>query len=136
MSQLEVEMKCRRQFRGLLETDKRWSVGVAHRRAGKTVGCVQKLVKGALECQLPQPRFAYVAPLFSQAKDVAWEYVKSYARKLGASIHESELRADLPGNRRIRLYGADNPERLRGLYLDGVVLDEYAESAQSVGRVA
>lgn len=40
---------------------------------------------------------------------------------------ESELRVDLPNGARIRLYGADNPDSLRGLYLDGAVLDEYAQ---------
>jgi hypothetical protein len=28
---------------------------------------------------------------------------------------------------KIRLFGADNPDSLRGLYLDGVILDEYAD---------
>lgn len=128
----EIEIQCRRQFQGLLETDRRWSIAVAHRRAGKTVACVQKLMKGALECKLREPRFAYVAPLYSQAKDVAWEYVKHYALKLGAAANETELRVDLPGGARIRLYGADNPDRLRGLYLDGVILDEFADMRPSV----
>lgn len=125
-------MKCRRQFQGLLETDKRWAIAVAHRRCGKTVGCVQKLVKGALTCTRPKSRFAYVAPLYGQAKDVAWEYLKAYSRRLGAIITETELRVDLSNGARVRLYGSDNPERLRGLYFDGVVLDEYADMRPSV----
>ena len=128
----EVEIKCRRHFQGLLETDKRWAIAVAHRRAGKTVACIQKLVKSALECDLREPRFGYVAPYYGQAKDVAWEYVKHYASRLGAVPNESELRVDLPGGARIRLYGADNPDRLRGLYLDGVIMDEYADMRPSV----
>ena len=129
---MEVEIKARRQFEGLLSTDKRWSIAVAHRRAGKTVACVQKIYKSALECRLREPRFAYVAPLYSQAKDVAWEYVKHYGARLGATANETELRVDLPGGKRIRLYGADNPDRLRGLYFDGVVLDEFADMRPSV----
>jgi hypothetical protein len=27
----------------------------------------------------------------------------------------------------VRLYGADNPDAMRGIYLDGIVLDEYAD---------
>lgn len=127
-----VRIPARPQFRGLLETEKRWAIAVAHRRAGKTVACVQKLIKGALKCKLPQPRFAYVAPLYTQAKDVAWEYTKTFAVKLSAIPHESELRVDLPNGARVRLYGADNPDRLRGLYFDGVVLDEYADMRPSV----
>lgn len=128
----DVTIRCRKQFKGLLSTERRWSIAVAHRRAGKTVACVQRLYKGALECRLREPRFAYVAPLYSQAKDVAWEYVKHYAARLGAQANESELRVDLPNGARIRLYGADNPDRLRGLYLDGVILDEFADMRPSV----
>lgn len=109
---------------------KRFSALVCHRRFGKTVLCVNSLVDAALRCQLPSPRFAYVAPLLGQAKDVAWFYLRRYAMTIpGAVPHESELRVTLPGDRRVRLYGADNPDRLRGLYLDGVVLDEFADMA-------
>jgi len=107
---------------------KRFNVLVAHRRFGKTVFCVNELIARAAANRLERPRYAYVAPLFTQAKDVAWEYVKRYTAPIpGVAVHETELRVDLPGGARIRLYGADNPDRLRGLYLDGVVLDEYAQ---------
>jgi phage terminase large subunit len=129
---IDVEIKARRQFEGFLTSGKRWSIAVAHRRAGKTVACVQLLLKGALECTRREGRFAYVAPLYNQAKDVAWSYLKHYANGLNALTNESELRVDLANGARIRLYGADNPDRLRGLYLDGVVLDEYADMRPSV----
>lgn len=123
----------RRQFGDLLTTRKRWSIAVAHRRAGKTVACVQKAVKAAIECERPEPRYAYVAPLYRQAKDVAWSYVKRLTAPIGGVPNESELRVDLPWNgARLRLYGADNPDALRGIYLDGVVLDEYADMRPSV----
>lgn len=106
----------------------RWGVAVAHRRAGKTVACINDLLDGTLRCTKPDPRFAYIAPLYTQAKDVAWGYVKRYGLTIpGAKENESELRLDLPGGRRMRLYGADNYDRLRGGYLDGVILDEYAD---------
>jgi phage terminase large subunit len=127
-----VVIKARKQFGDLLTTDKRWSIAVCHRRAGKTVACVQKLIRAALLCPRPDPRFAYVAPLYNQAKDVAWTYLKRLAFPLGGVANETELRIDLPGGARIRLYGADNPDRLRGLYLDGAVLDEYADMQPSV----
>lgn len=111
----------------------RWSVLVAHRRAGKTVACVNDLIRAAITCPRPDGRYAYIAPLFNQSKDVAWNYVKEYARPLLAGPpNESELRVDLVNGARIRLYGADNPDRLRGLYLDGVVLDEYADMHPAV----
>lgn len=104
----------------------RFSVAVCHRRFGKTVMAVNQLLKGALTCPHERPRFAYIAPTFRQGKDIAWEYLKKYARPVpGVEMNESELRVDFPGGRRVRIYGADNPDSLRGLYFDGVTLDEY-----------
>lgn len=105
---------------------KRWSIEVAHRRAGKTVARVNDLIKRSLECPLVEPHFAYVAPTFTQAKDIAWNYLKRYTAPIpDVEVNEAELRVDLPGKRRIRLYGAENYDRMRGIYLDGIVLDEY-----------
>lgn len=118
----------RRHFLPFHQSDKRWRIIVAHRRAGKTVACVNELIKAALTCSKPEPRVAYVAPFFRQAKDVAWSYLKEFTRDVpGRSVNESELRVDLPNGGRVRLYGADNPDALRGLYLDAVVLDEFAD---------
>jgi hypothetical protein len=106
----------------------RWACIVAHRRAGKTVAAINDLIRAAMHCERPEPRLAYVAPFTSQAKDVAWSYLKQYTASIrGASASVSELRVDLPNGGRIRLYGADNYDRLRGIYLDGVVLDEFAD---------
>jgi len=118
----------RRHFLPYHSSDKRWRIIVAHRRAGKTVACVNELIRAALTCERPEPRVAYVAPYFRQAKDVAWSYLKEFTRDIpGRSVNESELRVDLPNGGRVRLYGADNPDALRGLYLDSVVLDEFAD---------
>lgn len=111
----------------------RWAVLVCHRRAGKTVACVAELVLSALITNKQDARYAYVCPQYNQAKDVAWMYVKRLTADIpGVEYNETELRADLPNGSRIRLYGADNPDRLRGLYLDGVVLDEFADMRSSV----
>lgn len=117
----------REQFRPLHARKTRWFIGVAHRRAGKTVADINELIIGATKCQLPNPRFAYVAPQLNQAKDIAWTYLKEYTAFLSPKINESELWVELPGGARIRIYGADNPDRLRGIYLDGVVLDEFGD---------
>lgn len=95
------------------------------------MACVIDLLMSADTAHLDgrrDPRFAYIAPTYTQAKDVAWSYVKQHGLDIsGAVPHESELRLDLPNGGRVRLYGADNYDRLRGLYLDGVVLDEYGD---------
>jgi len=104
----------------------RFGVVVCHRRFGKTVLAVNHLLKGALTCTRERPRFAYIAPTYRQAKTVAWDYAKHYARPMpGTQFNEAELRVDLPNTGQVRLFGADNPDALRGIYLDGVVLDEF-----------
>jgi phage terminase large subunit len=119
----------RRAFLPLHSRDRRWAIAVAHRRAGKTVACVNELIKSAGCCAKPSPRFAYIAPQLNQAKDVAWAYLLEYtACFVGRRVNASELWVELPNNgARIRIYGADNPDRLRGIYLDGVVLDEFGD---------
>jgi phage terminase large subunit len=104
----------------------RFVVAVLHRRAGKTVSAINHLIKEAIKCDKPAPRFAYVAPTYTQAKRVAWDYLLQYTEPLDRAANISELRVDFYGAR-ISLYGADNPDSLRGIYLDGVVLDEVGD---------
>lgn len=112
---------------------KRFNVLVCHRRFGKTVLCINELIDACLRCDKPNPRFAYFAPFYSQAKKVSWDYLKMYTRAIpGVTYNEQELRADLPGGRRIYIAGADNPDAHRGIYLDGCVLDEYAQMSPLV----
>jgi phage terminase large subunit len=120
----------RRQFMGLHTRTERWAIAVAHRRAGKTVACVNELIKAAATCEESSPRFAYIAPQLNQAKDIAWSYLLEYTDCFGPErrVNASELWIELPNNAaRIRLYGADNPDRLRGIHLDGAVLDEFGD---------
>jgi hypothetical protein len=78
-------------------------------------------------------RAGYIAPYLKQAKDVAWEYLKRYSQPVwGGQPNESELFVTLLGGQRIRIYGADNADALRGGYFDDVTLDEYADMAPSV----
>jgi hypothetical protein len=115
------------------DRSQRWAVNVIHRRAGKTTAIINDMIKRAIACPFPDGRYAYVAPFLSQAKDIAWSYLKRDAAPLLAGPpNESELRVDLRNGARIRLYGADNRDRLRGIYLDGVALDEYADIAPAV----
>ncbi len=69
----------RPQFVAFHNRKERFALGVAHRRAGKTVACISDLIRGALTCRKRNPRFAYIAPLHKQAKSVAWDYLKHYA---------------------------------------------------------
>ena len=111
--------------------DNRFTVVVAHRRMGKTVSAINQLIHSSLLCDKPNPRFAYIAPTYSQCKRIAWDYLLNYTRPLGAIANIAELRVDFMG-RRISLYGADSPDSLRGIYLDGVVIDEIGDVNPSI----
>jgi hypothetical protein len=104
----------------------RFGVAVCHRRFGKTVAAINQLLKAALQCDRESPRYAYIAPTYTQAKRVAWDYLLKYTEPLERKANIAELRVDF-WDRRISLYGADNPDSLRGIYLDGVVLDEVGD---------
>ncbi|MBK6599163.1 MAG: hypothetical protein IPG25_15310 [Proteobacteria bacterium] len=129
LQKIDLGYRARDKFVPFHARKQRWACIVAHRRAGKTVACIMDLVDAALRCDKPNARFAYIAPHYNQAKDVAWTYLKQYTAPLPyVATNESELRIDLPANgARLRLYGADNYDRMRGVYFDGVILDEYAD---------
>ena len=119
--------------RQLHDNTARFAVYVCHRRFGKTVFAINKLIKAACLNKLQAPRYAYIAPIYRQAKQVAWDYLKFYTAAFPQTkVNESELRVDLINGATISLYGADNPDALRGIYLDGVVLDEYAQMSPRV----
>jgi hypothetical protein len=119
-------------FTELHNRDKRWVCVVAHRRCGKTVAMCADLVIGALETALPKPQFAYMAPQRDQAKRVAWTYLKDLTRPMWSKPpNESELKISINnghgGESTIFVAGADNYDALRGMYFDGVVLDEVGQ---------
>ena len=115
-------------------TANRFAVLVCHRRFGKTVGTVNEMIRKAILNDKKAPVYAYVAPYRNQAKRVAWEYLKYYTNQIpGCAVNESELYIELPTRHarspgaRLYIIGADHPDALRGIYLDGVILDEYAD---------
>lgn len=105
---------------------KRYGVLVAHRRLGKSVLAVNMLQQGALMCTKERPRFAYVGVTYRQGKATVWDFCKHFSKPIpGLKINESELRIDYPNGGQVRLYGGDDPDALRGLYFDGIFVDEY-----------
>ena len=106
----------------------RFAVLVCHRRWGKTVFAVMELILGALSAGSSDFRAAYMAPFRKQAKDVTWDYFKRFAGRVpGVLFNETELAVTFPNGARITLYGTDNADALRGLYLDYAVMDEVAD---------
>jgi hypothetical protein len=115
------------QFLPYHERANRWTCIVAHRRAGKTVGVVNDTVTRALYTRKKDARYAYIAPYYGQAKMIAWDYLKKGTEGIQSKVLESELSVSLMNGSLIRLFGADNIDALRGIYLDGVILDEFAD---------
>ncbi len=126
--------------REILAAERRFNAEVIHRRFGKTVMKVVKLLDRACWCPRPKGRYAYMAPTYSQAEDIAWLYLEDYHARLlrGMGLdpyarrwrNASRLSVYVPTRdgdvARVRLYGLDSPkQRVRGLYLDGVVFDEW-----------
>ena len=130
MQTLDIEIRPRSPFREFLQCKKRWMTIVAHRRAGKTVAVIQKLILEAMThkrkgMSTAPLRYAYVAPTQAQAKSIAWNYLVEFTADIpNVEVNASELRVTLPNGAQIRLFSGENYERMRGLYFDGVVTDE------------
>ena len=104
-----------------------------HRRFGKTVMAINHLLRDAILNTKDNPRYAYIAPTYRQAKMIAWDYLKQFAGAIpNVRFHETELRCDLPNGARIMLLSGENFQNLRGLYLDGCVMDEYSDMPESM----
>lgn len=114
---------------------RRFNVIMCHRRFGKTHFALNEIIDRGFRNNLKSPQYAYIAPTYGQAKRIAWDLLKDYLKDIpGAVVNEADLRIDVPrpgnnGGDRIRIYllGAENPGSIRGIYLDGVVFDEFAE---------
>lgn len=111
---------------------RRFSVYAIHRRAGKTEMAIMELLDKAMRCRHELPLFAYVAPFLSQARGIAWARLKRKVEPLrlrgAVEVREAELSVVFLHNGAVvKLYGADNPDALRGVRLDGCVIDEVAQ---------
>jgi hypothetical protein len=110
----------------IAECNTRFKVVVAGRRFGKTHLAIREICKKA---RFPNMEVWYVAPTYRQAKMIAWTKLKRKLQDLRwvKKINESELTIVLKNNSTIQLKGADNSDSLRGVGLDYLILDEFAE---------
>lgn len=111
----------------------RFFVAVCHRRFGKTKFALGELATAGFECPLHNPQYAYIAPTYGQAEKIAWTYLKEMFKDYpGVEKNEQKLRIKIPRHDKgdfitIWLFGAENPDNIRGIYLDGCIFDEYAQ---------
>ena len=96
------------------------------------MAAINDLIRAAITCKSPMPLFGYVAPYRSQAKSVAWDYLKYFSRPITKQSNEADLIIELVNGAKIRLFGADNADAMRGLGFDGLYLDEYGDFKPSV----
>ena len=111
----------------------RYSVLCCHRRFGKTVMVLNHLIRAALTNTNHNPRLAYIAPTYKQAKSIAWDYLKFYTKNIpGTKWNESELRCDFINGARITLLSSENYDSIRGIYLDFCAIDELAAISEGL----
>lgn len=133
MSQvIRLDYEPRAHFVPFHQRNSRYAAIVAHRRCGKTVACVNDAIAKALYNKKKNPRYGYIAPTYRQGKEIAWQYLKDDARPAITRVRESELSVELVNGAKISIFGADNPDSLRGLYFDGVILDEFGDMRPSM----
>ena len=134
---VEIPYKPRKLWKEVIHPaldEKDRAVLVCHRRFGKTVGSLNTLIKKGILNTKRAPQYAYIAPYRNQAKRIAWNFLLYYTTNFpDRKINSSDLYVELPSRyknspgARIYVMGADYPDALRGMYLDGVILDEYAQ---------
>ena len=135
----------REQFMDYHNRSTRYSVLIAHRRSGKTVALVNDVI---VRAQVPsadglRQQHAIMLPTQTQARAVAWVYLKEYTAHLhnypDYKALEQHLTITLPDpdnvtkpGATIMLVGAENAERLRGLFLNSCTVDEAADVSPHV----
>lgn len=130
--EFRLDYEPREAFTRFHQRENRWAVLICHRRAGKTVAAVNELVIRALYTKKKNARFAYIAPFRQQAKMIAWLYLREATEGIAIEVRESDLSVEFPNGAKITLYGSDNPDAMRGIYNDGVVVDEFADCRPSL----
>ena len=110
----------------IFDDTSRFKVVIAGRRFGKTFLAIQALCYHA---RLPDQEVWYVAPSYKQAKLIVWRKLKNRLQDLRwvRKTNESELSIELKNGSRISLKGADNEDSLRGVGLNYIILDEFAD---------
>lgn len=111
----------------VFESKARFRVICAGRRWGKSHLAIATALYSAMEA--PGRVIWFVAPSYRQAAQIAWKILKSLVLPLNcvSKINETDLSMEFKNGSLIALRGADNFDSLRGVGLDGLVLDEYAD---------
>ncbi|HHC19304.1 MAG TPA: hypothetical protein ENK81_02740 [Euryarchaeota archaeon] len=129
MPVIEIPYKPHEKQMLLHDDSHRFRVVVCGRRFGKTVFAINELIQKAFE---KKGHYWYLSPTYKQSKLIAWEMIKYYAKEIVTKTNESELSLELLNGSQIKLLGSDNYDALRGVGLNGVVFDEFADIKPNV----
>lgn len=154
MIEVKIPYKRRKWSVGFHDSSRRFLALVLHRRAGKTTAIINHQQRAAtddawearrmktlmpslteedLKKLLHDRLYGIVYPTYKQAKLVAWEMLKYYAREIpGIKPNESELSIRYPNNCKLQLFGAENPDALRGTAFWGLAFDEYGQQPSNI----
>lgn len=112
--------------RSISDCKSRFRVAICGRRFGKTHLAIRELARFASQ---PDKEIFYVAPSYRQAKQIVWRKLKYKLQDLRwiKRVNESELTITLKNGSTISLKGAENSDSLRGVGLDFLVMDEFAD---------
>jgi len=110
----------------ILEDNSRFKIVIAGRRGGKSYASIASLAQHA---RYPNTKCMYIAPSYRMAKQIIYDDLLMLLkeRKWLKKVNQSELTFTLVNNSIIMLRSADNPDSIRGVGLDYVVLDEAAD---------
>ena len=108
-------------------SNKRFRVLVSGRRFGKTYLCITEMMKFATKVG---KTIWYVAPTFKMAREIVWLKLKQMLSDFNwiESINETNLSIRIKKTGSIiSLKGCENYDSLRGVGLDFLILDEFAD---------
>ena len=113
----------------IVNAPQRFRVVIAGRRFGKTHLAIRELCFHAKD---PEKEVWYVAPTYKQAKMIVFKKLRKKLIELRwvTKINETNLSFELKNGSTISLKGADNYDSLRGVGLDFLCLDEFADIDQ------
>ena len=115
----------------LWNSSARFRIVPAGRRSGKTELAKRFLVEKAItEDLVPDAWYVFAAPTHKQAKRIFWPDLKRLIppeMRLGRPM-ESELTIRLINGAEITVLGLDQPDRIEGRPLDGIVVDEFGNT--------
>ena len=108
----------------------RFRILVSGRRFGKTFLAINELARFA---RFPNKKVWYVAPTYRQAKGICWSDLVERLKYHNwiSEVNNSDLTVILRNNSKISLRGADNEQSLRGVGLDFLCMDEFADISPS-----